>query len=490
MGTTERRHRNFLLRGSIFAALGALVSYGCGTTVTDTADGSSEGAGAGTTTGPGGGDTLCAGAQPILQDDGTESGYAQCPDGTVHRYAQMACSIEVGGSACVGDEESISCTSDAECTSAPNGRCIHGSYVDFSGGAVTTCGCAYPCASDDDCSADTVCICDGVVDGGPSHSFCAAAECIVNNACSSGECGVSSYDDGCGQITSLACRNNDDACRLDADCGDTDWEFCAADLAANAWSCTSQTCAIGRPLLVADGARTAPATERDDWSARVAPETESLDSALRDALATQWQHVAAFEHASVASFARFSLQLLALGAPPELLSEAQRAAMDEVEHARIAYAIAGAYAGRKIGPGPLDLSDVPLATDRRTAMLELVAEACVGETLGVAEAYELARLVQDPNVRRVHERIAADEQRHAELAWRALAWMLEDADDTLRTEVRATFDAAAASAAQTNPADPAVVAPEHGLPSGRCLGDLRRQALHDVVLPCAAQLFS
>ena len=36
------------------------------------------------------------------------------------------------------------------------------------------------------------------------------------------------------------------------------------------------------------------------------------------------------QHASIASFARVTLQLMALGAPASLLAETQRAAMDEV----------------------------------------------------------------------------------------------------------------------------------------------------------------
>jgi hypothetical protein len=37
---------------------------------------------------------------------------------------------------------------------------------------------------------------------------------------------------------------------------------------------------------------------------------------------------ALFQHASVASFARFSLELLALGAPPDLVAAAHAAALD------------------------------------------------------------------------------------------------------------------------------------------------------------------
>ena len=49
--------------------------------------------------------------------------------------------------------------------------------------------------------------------------------------------------------------------------------------------------------------------------------------------------------AEIASFARTSLDLLALGAPADLVAETHRAALDEIEHARIAYALASAFSG-------------------------------------------------------------------------------------------------------------------------------------------------
>ena len=46
-----------------------------------------------------------------------------------------------------------------------------------------------------------------------------------------------------------------------------------------------------------------------------------LSESTRARLAREWAHIGALEHASVASFARFTLQLMALGAPADLLAE-------------------------------------------------------------------------------------------------------------------------------------------------------------------------
>ena len=146
-----------------------------------------------------------------------------------------------------------------------------------------------------------------------------------------------------------------------------------------------------------------------------------MNASQRAAAAAHWTTVARMEHASVASFARFTLDLMTFGAPPELLALAQQAAADEVRHAQLAFAVASGLADdgedeSRLGPGPMRLDDVPLHTDLETFAIALVREGCVGETCGAAEAAEGARGVTDPALRAAMETIAADEQRHAVLA--------------------------------------------------------------------------
>ncbi|MCA9546694.1 MAG: ferritin-like domain-containing protein, partial [Myxococcales bacterium] len=62
---------------------------------------------------------------------------------------------------------------------------------------------------------------------------------------------------------------------------------------------------------------------------------DSEDPAQRARLADHWTRQALAEHASVASFARFALHLMAVGAPPDLLVATHQAGLDEIEHARL-----------------------------------------------------------------------------------------------------------------------------------------------------------
>jgi hypothetical protein len=59
-------------------------------------------------------------------------------------------------------------------------------------------------------------------------------------------------------------------------------------------------------------------------------------------------------------------------------------------------------------------------------IIELViVEGCIGETSAALEALEAAEAETDPVLRSAYARIAADEQRHAELAFRFVRWALE-----------------------------------------------------------------
>ena len=431
--------------------------------------------------------TECTGAVPIPAADGNPSGFSRCPDGTIHRNAAVACNPSTGVTPCQGTETYLSCKDDAECGGAPNARCASVLTSTFNG-PETACECITPCANDADCGPKAACICAGVIpSANVANSFCAPATCATGDECPNGECGASIYDTGCWTDIGLACRTPNDACRTDADCGQQVGTTCAVPAPGEPWACLPQGCAIGRPLIVDGAARTADPIGRNDWTtACPAPRTADLDASAREIVAAHWLDVAALEHASIASFARFTLELLALGAPSHLLADAQRAGLDEVEHAKLAYAIAGAYASRQLGPDGLDLTAVPVRSDRREVIRSLVAEACIGETLGVAEAIELASAVADPAIARIHARIALDEQRHAELAWRTLAWLLDGADDeTVRFTARC-FEDGIAAASQEPPPRRNRAFPDHGVLAASTIGAIRRRALADVVAPCAA----
>jgi hypothetical protein len=195
------------------------------------------------------------------------------------------------------------------------------------------------------------------------------------------------------------------------------------------------------------------------------------------------------EHASVAAFARFSLELRAHGAPAELLSAAQRAGADEIEHARLCFALASRYAGRALGPDKLRTADANPAATLRESVLCVVAEGCVGETLAALRAQAALDEARCPAVREVLARLVEDETRHAELAFRYLAWALRQGDSALAGEVAALLRdeqsrpiALAASSPLAAAASECLRA--HGRVAPEREQALRRSAFVQVIAPC------
>jgi hypothetical protein len=97
---------------------------------------------------------------------------------------------------------------------------------------------------------------------------------------------------------------------------------------------------------------------------------------------------------------------------------------DETEHAKLAFGLASAYHGRRLGPSALDI-DHSLGCESLRAVVEnTLLEGCIGETFAALEAVEGLAMVRDPAVRAVLSKVAKDEQRHAELEWKFVLWAL------------------------------------------------------------------
>ena len=252
-----------------------------------------------------------------------------------------------------------------------------------------------------------------------------------------------------------------------------------------------QECCDGRPFIVDHEARTASAVERDDWRGGERIDVDALDPELRRRLAAAWEADGLMEHASIASFSRFILHLVGLGAPPDLLCDAQQAIADEIEHARTCFALASAYAGRPIGPGRIDVDDAmgePVTLV--SAAVAAVREGCIGETLAAYQAEMASAGATEPSIRAALQKIAFDEARHAALAWRFVAWAIAEGGDRVRVAVAEAF---AASLTFHDPDEPtfdldAATWRGHGRLTPSELSEVLARGHREVVEPCALAL--
>lgn len=434
---------------------------------------------AGTTGGSTGDSGIEPGCEALMQgftDPPVPSGWQKCGDLLPHRVSAEVCGVPATPSDCI---DGGACDTNDDCQELLFGSCRQRV-------ADPGCFCAYGCESDADCEAGTVCRCAGDVLG--PYTRCVASECTIDGDCGDELCQFSQYYGlGCGleDVENGACTTPDDLCVTDTPC-----EGGPCGFTGEKWVCTGVQC--GRPFVVDGEAVTGPAVAREDWSAVL--EIADAPAALREPLARYWTQIARCEHASIASFARFSLQLLAVGAPPYLLLAAQRALADEVEHARVSFALASHHAGRAIGPGPLGQADSPGAHTLVEIVEAVIREACIGETLSALEVREACEQAADPGLCRLLRAIADDEQRHAELGWCFVRWALRGAGPAVHARVQVAFAAAIAGA--TTQAERMSRGPGarelrvHGVVDEPLRAAVWREGLRSLVVPAAAALLA
>ena len=196
----------------------------------------------------------------------------------------------------------------------------------------------------------------------------------------------------------------------------------------------------GRPFTVEGQCRVPKVVHRDDWADAIDLPVDGVAPEIREVLATAWSDEGCYEAASVGSFARFVLELVGQGAPPSLIADAQRALGEEVGHARAFFGLASVYGGRSVGPSQLDVSNaIDGSADALVVAKRLASEGCIAESISALQLAVAASRAEDPGLRERLLAIAEQELRHAELAWRALAWMLRRGDDRMRQSIATVF---------------------------------------------------
>lgn len=195
---------------------------------------------------------------------------------------------------------------------------------------------------------------------------------------------------------------------------------------------------MGRPFILNDGtqllAEVHNSTERSSWC-DFSYDVDSVSKAELPASSMEkarerWLQDGRAEHASVASFSRFSLQLMAVAAPASLLVETHQAAIDEVKHAQLCFGLVSLFdeAHDTVSPGALKIpiGSVDAVGDIGSLVFHTALEGAVGETVSAIQAlFELDTLPDGSakkQVAKVLQTIFEDESRHAALAWRTLSW--------------------------------------------------------------------
>ncbi len=411
-------------------------------------------------------------------------GFYHCSEGYTHRTGVGQCPTSVPRMEQIGNPEVCSteqgcCMTDADCT-------MHNQYCQSSSFEPGTW-CSIGCLSDADCGEGAICQC------GEPMGMCVSAVCKSDEDCPGAAlCASFVLNNGCGPTIQFTCQTSKDECASSIDCGEG--EEC--DGSSGVRKCMPQqfTCQVGRPFLVGEEIRVAPLCERLEWVVTEEPERTDLSEEERTGLAVAWEVAAQMEHASIAAFARFALQLLSLGAPPELIERTNQALVDETRHARLCFGLASSYRGYPVGPAPLDMTGVMASASLEVILATTIIEGCCGETVAALLAAEAAAHCEDLTVKAILEQISQDELRHAELAFRFVRWALAE-HPGIRSLISAQFahildEAGAGGAGEASRATEPGPLAAYGVFSEDHCASLRCTALREVVAPCARELLA
>ncbi len=177
-----------------------------------------------------------------------------------------------------------------------------------------------------------------------------------------------------------------------------------------------------------------------DWSSGV--DAIAIEDAARAGLAARWRENARTEHASVGAFAVLTMDLLALGAPPELLASAHRDGLDEIRHTQMCLGLAAAIDGVDLSPAPFPESRRARALPRTRVLalarlaVDSLVDGVLHEGVSARTLARLARLAESSAIRETLAALAADEGRHAAHAWHVVQWCVREGGEPVLQALR------------------------------------------------------
>ena len=216
----------------------------------------------------------------------------------------------------------------------------------------------------------------------------------------------------------------------------------------------------------------------DATIARLAP-------ADREALAEIWRQRAQSESAVGNVFAQVADELVASGAPAEVVALARRAEADEARHAAICEELAVAY-GHDTTPRPerrVRLRDYDQPTVRLRAALHAIHVCCISETIATAFVEACLGACESQALREIHRDHLADEVQHARVGWAYVATLTAEERAAVASELPYLLELQLAAWTKRIGDLPVAGVAGHGYPPRSELLDAVHGAIRELVLP-------
>ncbi len=223
------------------------------------------------------------------------------------------------------------------------------------------------------------------------------------------------------------------------------------------------------------------------------PDVDALSRSTRETLGAIWAERARSELGAGSGFAQVVVGLYAIGATPDVLALATRAAHEEVEHARSCHHLAELYLGRPVDmprPKRVSMPRHGRVTDAFRATLHVVGLCCFNETIAAEFVARCLDASEAKTVREASSKHLRDEIGHARVGWAHLASGVLDAKDrrSLATWMPRLVRANGRQWMERVQTLPDRGVPGHGYPSVRDLERGVRHAMQTIVVPGLAEV--
>eukprot|EP01083_Nonionella_stella_P036931 100728_1 len=180
----------------------------------------------------------------------------------------------------------------------------------------------------------------------------------------------------------------------------------------------------------------------NQWKSFVTNHQKLHNNTQNNEIMNEWIEQGLAEHASIASFSRFSLELMSIGAPLWMIQLSNKAGLEEIKHTQISFDIAnwylhGMYQDRTcVTPNVFPQHSVNINADWNRIASDTAIGGCLGETTA---ALTMRTQMYGNMIDDYIDEIAMEEVRHAALAWVAVKWMIDHVSDDVHMDVGSRY---------------------------------------------------
>ena len=143
------------------------------------------------------------------------------------------------------------------------------------------------------------------------------------------------------------------------------------------------------------------------------------------------------EYESIAAFAELGLDLMAAGAPTDLVTKCHEAALEEASHTKVCLRIARSFDGEsKACATSESLRRCRRRPRLRAVLLSRIAvesyvDGCLGEASSARVLSKLGRTARSRTLRKALARLAREEMSHARLSAEIVQWCIAEGGDAV-----------------------------------------------------------